>query len=170
MKKRGYFFTLDSFIATSIIVIGIALVLFARSNKPYEMQTAILSHDIIGTTYSVRIYELSDNPYLNELVENGNITRFENTVLQQIGEFCYRGMNETAINFTEKVFIKVVPKTYNFQILIINTTNHALFNYTSDKRISEESELLISYKNLIFGQLGNSTMWGPYLAEVRTWQ
>ncbi len=170
MKKRGYFFTLDSFIATSIIVIGIALVLFARSNKPYEMQTSVLSQDVIGTTYSVKIYELSDNSYLNELIENGNITRFENTVLQQIGEFCYREMNETATNFTEKVFIRVIPSTYNFQILIINTTNHVLFNYTSDKRTVEDSELIISYKNLIFGQLDNSTMWGPYLAEVRTWQ
>jgi hypothetical protein len=169
MKKRGYFFTLDSFIATSIVVVGIALVLFSRANKPYEMQTAFISQDVIETTYSVRISEISGNSYVDNLINNSNITNTQNTVLQQIGEFCYRGMNETAINFTKRVFIKTVPEAYNFQLLIINKTNDVLLNYSSEKNPGD-SELLISYKNIIFGQFNESEMWGPYLAEVRTWQ
>ncbi|MFH1439824.1 MAG: hypothetical protein ABIG89_04615, partial [Candidatus Woesearchaeota archaeon] len=162
MHKKAYFFTLDAFIATSIIVIGISLILFARTNKPYEMQTAFLSQDVIDTASSIKIYELSDNEYVNNLTADGNITNTQNTVLEQVGEFCYRGMNSTAGNFTEKVFLRIIPPEYNFQLLIKDGSD-ILFNYTKGKGM-ETSRVLISSKNIIFGQI-NSTMWGPYTSE-----
>ena len=168
MHKKAYFFTMDAFIATSIIVIGISLILFSRANKPYEMQTAFLSQDVIDTASSIKVYEISDNEYVNSLIINGNITNTQNTVLEQLGEFCYRGMNDTATNFTEKVFLKTIPSEYNFQLLIKNGSN-ILFNYTNGRNM-ETSRVLISSKNIIFGQINDSTMWGPYMSEVRTWQ
>ena len=159
---------MDAFIATSIIVIGISLILFSRANKPYEMQTAFLSQDVIDTASSIKVYEISDNEYVNSLIINGNITNTQNTVLEQLGEFCYRGMNNTAGNFTEKVFLKTIPSEYNFQLLIKNESD-VLFNYTNGRNM-ETSRVLISSKNIIFGQINDSTMWGPYMSEVRTWQ
>ncbi len=167
MHKKAYFFTLDAFIATSIIVIGISLILFARTNKPYEMQTAFLSQDVIDTASSIKIYELSDNEYVSNLTADGNITNTQNTVLEQLGEFCYREMNNTAGNFTEKVFLRIIPPEYNFQLLIKDGSD-ILFNYTKGKGM-ETSRVLISSKNIIFGQI-NNLMWGPYTSEVITWQ
>ena len=168
MHKKAYFFTLDAFIATSVIVIGIVLINLAHTNKPYEMQTAFLSQDVINAASSIRIYELSDNEYVNNLRAEGNITNPTNTVLEQVGEFCYRGMNNTAGNFTEKVFLKTIPQEYNFQLLI-KEGNNILFNYTKGRNM-EKSRVLISSKNIIFGQINDATMWGPYMSEVRTWQ
>ena len=168
MHKKAYFFTMDAFIATSIIVIGISLILFSRANKPYEMQTAFLSQDVIDTASSIKVYEVSDSEYVNGLIINGNITNTQNTVLEQLGEFCYRGMNNTAGNFTEKVFLKIIPQEYNFQLLI-KEGNKILFNYTKGRNM-DKSRVLISSKNIIFGQINDSTMWGPYMSEVRTWQ
>lgn len=168
MHKKAYFFTLDAFIATSVIVIGIVLINLAHTNKPYEMQTVFLSQDVIDAASSIKVYEVSDNEYANSLIANGNITNTQNTVLEQVGEFCYRGMNNTAGNFTEKVFLKTIPPEYNFQLLI-KDGNNILFNYTNGKNM-ETSRVLISSKNIIFGQINDSTMWGPYISEVRTWQ
>lgn len=168
MHKKAYFFTLDAFIATSIIVIGISLILFARANKPYEMQTAFLSQDVIDTASSIKVYEISDNEYVNNLIANGNITNTQNTVLEQVGEFCHRGMDNTAGNFTKEVFLETIPSEYNFQLLI-KDGNNILFNYTKGRNM-ETSRVLISSKNIIFGQINDSTMWGPYMSEVRTWQ
>jgi hypothetical protein len=77
-------------------------------------------------------------------------------------------MNSTAVNFTEEVFLRIIPPQYNFQLLIKNGSN-VLFNYTNGKNM-ETSRVLISSKNIIFGQINDSTMWGPYMSEVRTWQ
>ncbi len=168
MHKKAYFFTLDAFIATSVIVIGIVLINLAYANKPYEMQTAFLSQDVIDTASSIKVYEVSDNEYVNNLIGNGNITNPTNTVLEQVGEFCYRNMNDTATNFTKEVFLKIIPSEYNFQLLI-KDGNNLLFNYTNGRNM-ETSRVLISSKNIIFGQIDDSTMWGPYISEVRTWQ
>jgi len=168
MYKKAYFFTLDAFIATSIIVIGISLVLFARSNKPYEMQTAFLSQDVIDTASSIKIYEISDNEYINNLTLNKSITITQNTVLEQVGEFCFKGMNSTANNFTREAFLETIPQEYNFQLLI-KDGNETLFNYTKGENI-KTSRVLMSSKNIIFGPINDSTMWGPYTSEVRTWQ
>jgi len=169
MHKKAYFFTLDAFIATSVIVIGIVLINLAHTNKPYEMQTAFLSQDVIDAASSIKVYEISDNEYVNNLTESGNITNPSNTVLEQVGEFCSRGMNSTASNFTEKVFLRTIPQEYNFQLLIKDGNNMILFNYTKGKNM-ETSRVLISSKNIIFGQIDDATMWGPYMSEVRTWQ
>jgi len=168
MHKKAYFFTLDAFIATSVIVIGIVLINLAHTNRPYEMQTAFLSQDVIDTASSIKVYEVSDNKYVNNSIENGNIKNPTNTILEQIGEFCYRNMNDIATNFTKEVFLKTIPSEYNFQLLIKNGSN-ILFNYTKGKDM-ETSRVLISSKNIIFGQINDSTMWGPYTSEVRTWQ
>jgi len=55
MKKKAYFFTLDAFIATGVIAVGIVLILFTTTNKPYEMQTAFLSQDLIETISSIKV-------------------------------------------------------------------------------------------------------------------
>lgn len=168
MHKKAYFFTLDAFIATSVIVIGIVLINLAHINKPYEMQTAFLSQDVIDAASSIKVYEVSDSEYVNNLIENGSIINPANTVLEQIGEFCYKGMYDTASNFTESVFLGIIPQEYNFQLLI-KDEDDILFNYTKGANM-DTSRILISSKNIIFGQINDSTMWGPYTSEVRTWQ
>ena len=171
MKKKAYFFTLDAFIATGVIAVGIVLVLSASTNKPYEMQIASLSQDLIDTLSSIKVYEISDNTYVYELIKDGDITNPENTILEQIGEFCYRDMNDTASNFTETIFPGIIPKEYNVQLLI-KEGDIIKFNYIKLKSIGtlrNTSRAVASSKNIIFG-LSGSTMWGPYIAEVRTWQ
>ena len=87
MHKKAYFFTLDAFIATSVIVIGIVLINFAYTYKPYEMQTAFLSQDVIDAASSIKVYEISDNEYVNNLTANGNITNTQNTVAVKVPVF-----------------------------------------------------------------------------------
>jgi len=171
MKKKAYFFTLDAFIATGVIAVGIVLILFTTTNKPYEMQTAFLSQDLIDTISSIKVYQISDNNYIYELIEEGSITNPENTILDQIGEFSYRGMNDTASNFTKTILPGIIPNEYNFQLLI-KEGDIIKFNYIKLKSIGtlrNTSKAVASSKNIIFG-LSDSTMWGPYIAEVRTWK
>jgi len=80
-------------------------------------------------------------------------------------------MNDTASNFTKTILPGIIPNEYNFQLLI-KEGDIIKFNYIKLKSIGtlrNTSKAVASSKNIIFG-LSDSTMWGPYIAEVRTWQ
>ena len=81
--KRGYFFSLDAFIAL-LIILAVVLVI-----KPTVKQTAPEIHiqeDLIKTLSSIKIGEI-DNSYVLQLISEGKINDLNQSVLEQIGEF-----------------------------------------------------------------------------------
>src|SRR3989344_6402608 len=82
-KKRGVFFTIDAFIALSIILVTI---LIAFPIIDYKRQETKLHYDIISTFSSLKIGEV-DNSLVASLIDSGRITDLNKTLLEQIGEF-----------------------------------------------------------------------------------
>ena len=91
--KKGYFFSLDAFIAL-IIVLGIVLLI-----SPSVKQTAPEIHiqeDLLKVLSSLRIGEV-ENQYVSQLISEGRITNLNQSVLEQIGEFYAKSQPEAKL-------------------------------------------------------------------------
>lgn len=162
MGKRGYFFTLDAFMATAIITAGMLLILSARSFVPYATQTVYLSEGYIDTLASVKLYEIN-NPYVDELRLSGEITNSEQTVLEQVGEFYVTGRNDLAANLVRNITHGLIPIQYGFELLINKTK---IYNQST---VPDKTLLLVSSKRIVSGIINRSKLW-TLEAEMRVWQ
>lgn len=162
MKKRGYFFTIDAFLAIAIITAGMILILSSHSFVPYQTQTMYLSEGYIDTLASVKLYEVN-NPYIDELVLKGNITKLEQTILEQVGEFYITGRNELAAELIRNLTQSLIPNQYGFELLINETT---VYNRST---VPERTLLLVSSKRLVSGIINRLDFW-TLQAEMRVWQ
>lgn len=82
-NKKGYYLSLDSFVAL-IIVLGVVLVIQPSANQiPPQVN---LQSDLIIALSSVKIGDL-DNSYAQTLITDGKITNLNQSALEQIGEF-----------------------------------------------------------------------------------
>ena len=162
MGKRGYFFTLDAFVAVGIIVIGLVLILTSNYYSPVTVQPIALSNDLMLTLSSTKITE-SNNDYVRNLSINGSITNRDNSLLQQAGEFYLNNQKSMSTSFVKNVTFNLVPPQYSFNVSINKTT---IYNRGS---MARSSRLVVSTKSIVFG-VYNNTLWGPYPAEVAIWQ
>jgi hypothetical protein len=168
--KRGYFFTIDAFVAISALVLCIIMILSIRSTKPYQVQSVYLSDDVLYMMSNTKLYELQ-NDYTRSLYKDGSITNMDNTVIEQAAIFYATGRDSLAKNFLLDVTNNVIPGKYGFQIRLYNTSDAYEYTIYPGEALQSESRLLISSKKIVFGivdETGNS--WGPMTAEVRLWQ
>ena len=82
-NKRGYFFSLDAFIAL-IIILGVVLVVKPPISN--EAPQISLQEDLIKILSNLKIGEI-DNPYTYQLILEEKIADLNQSVLEQIGEF-----------------------------------------------------------------------------------
>jgi len=92
-NKRGYFFSLDAFIAL-LIILGVVLFIKPQSNQ--INQEVSLQNDFLTVLSSVKIGEIN-NSYATQLILDGKITNLNNSVLEQIGEFYADSQNESTL-------------------------------------------------------------------------
>ncbi|MBI2574255.1 hypothetical protein HYV82_00020 [Candidatus Woesearchaeota archaeon] len=160
--SKGYFFTLDAFIAMGIIVAGLAFVLTAYSYKPVTAQATVLGTDLLLSLANTKVTEIN-NDYVRNLTLNGTITNSDNSLLQQVGEFYVNNQNSMGNEFVRNVTYSLVPLQYGYELRINKTQ---VYNRSAFIRTNK---LVTSSKSIVFG-VYNNTMWGPLDAEVRVWQ
>lgn len=163
MQKRGYFFTLDAFVAVVILVIGILIILSAQSFKPYETQTLFISEDVMAYLSGTNVQEINE-PYINELRSNGTIKNFDSTLIEQAGEFYANNDKQAAAELIKAAIKSIIPPQFGYQILI----NNELIR--NESVIPEDTKVLASSKAIVYGLSDSTKLWGPYTAEVRAWQ
>ncbi len=166
--KKGYFFTLDAFIAMSLLAICVVMVFSIQSSKPYPMQSIFLSDDLMQVLSSTKLYELQNSYYLS-LYKSGVITSPDSTILEQIAWFFISGRPGLATNFTTNITASMIPDRYGFELRIYNETSDYLVTVNTGQTSQEDSRLIITSKRLIMG-MENNTAWSPMMAEVRLWQ
>jgi len=142
MEKRGVFFTIDAVLAASIIVIAI---IAASSYYIKETKTETidyLAHDTIRVLTNLKVSEI-DNAYTAELIAEGNITRLNNTILEQIGEFWSEDEMVQASKFAGNITGALIPERLGVGIWVDNE-----LIYSRNKPITKG---LVSSKKLISG-------------------
>ncbi len=162
MQKRGYFFTLDAFVAMGIIVVGLVIVLAAYSYRPVTVQGSVISSDLTLSLSNTKVSDVN-NDYVRNLINNGTITNSDNSLLQQTGEFYVNNQMSMGSYFLQNVTSNLVPRQYGVNITI---NEQEMF---SRGRLLNSSRFVISSRSIVFG-IYNGSMWGPLPAEVRVWQ
>ena len=174
IKKRGYFFVLDAMLALVVLVIGIFLVSSSYVYSPQPAQVSLLSDDLLNFLSSTKIKDLN-NPYAGiggTLWNQGEIKDFDNSLLQQVGEFYRLDKLDTAEIFIQNVSAGIVPQQFRYEIWMDKTLLYPK-NPSADHTKSRNSTgLLLTSKKLTFGILDKKTsdIWGPYKAEVFVWE
>jgi len=166
---KGYFYSIDALIAIMIISIGMILVIQGRvTNPPMRTNVYYFAEDLTNYLAQTKIYDLNDDSYSDSIKKwkvNGSIAFIDNTLLEQAGEFYARGQLQIANNFLSNVTQASASLNYNFVIIIDGTPVFSVIRTPEEKAKS-----IISNKLILSGFLDNRNTWGPYKAEVRTWQ
>ena len=72
---------------------------------------SLLSNDMLGILSEMKVTEIN-NSYVKSLIDNGNITHINNTLIEQLGEFWATNQTELATKFianiTEGLLVKVI--------------------------------------------------------------
>ena len=139
--KKGFFFTIDSIIGASIIVIGLLLVNSFYIVEPSYTGLDYSSHDLINALSELRINEVN-NPYVDELISSGEITNTDNTILEQIGEFWALNKTDKAGNLTKEFTDDFVDENLGFGFYIRG--EEIYFRDKSQNGISITSKKMIS--------------------------
>jgi len=105
LNKKAYFYSLDAFIALTIILTIILVV------KPPTIQTSPqmnLQEDLLDVLSSIKVGEI-DNSYVKGLISQGKITNLNQSVLEQIGEF-YATSDPEASLMTNAILTQLSPQ------------------------------------------------------------
>ena len=159
--KKAYFFTLDAFIAGTIIATGLLLVLFYRTNVPQQTQTINIADDVMGYFSKTKVSEVN-NVYIDSHRKN-KVVNPQNTLIEQLGEFYYLKDLPDAKGFTEEATKGSIPPQYGYMVLVNGTELY------SNKIYTNATSFLFSSKKMIFGAVNQTDMW-IYKSEVRVWK
>ena len=163
MKKKAYFFLVDSLIALGVLAVGLILIFSYNSAAPRTEQPFTVSDDVITTLNSYRIMDIN-NYYLTTLEENGNITDPTKPLLEQIGEFYYLNKKKLIVEFLDNVTHDLIPDNFNYMIMIdgVNVYNHSTMLIGAGRYV-------IPARTITHGLLNPTDMYGPYIVEVLSW-
>ncbi|MCX8147237.1 MAG: hypothetical protein N3D84_02105 [Candidatus Woesearchaeota archaeon] len=172
-KKRGYFFTLDVLIALIIIVIGFLAIWSSIAARSLITQPYFLAQDLLDFLQSTKNKDVSSLPYVTKLIADGNITNYENTVLEQIGLFyylnsIYHNKQDILYGYTKEILSNATPEQYSFEFLLNGSTIYTQQGLSN--KAQKDSDSLISAKTIVVVSISRDELPQTYIAEVRVWQ
>jgi hypothetical protein len=173
MKKRGYFFILDSFLAFGILVMGVFILLSSYTTTPQEEPTKNIAEDILDFFANTKIEDLN-NPYFGAygtLVQQGYIQDTQKTLLQQLGEFYANNNLDLAESLVTNVTGALIPFQYKYEFLIDETRICPTNPSQQFLQSKNNTKFLFPAKKLSFGTINKTLdLFGPYEVEVLVWQ
>ena len=142
LKKRGVFFTLDSLLASGIVIVAVLLMSQFYIVEQQKVNVNYASQDLIKVFSSLTMQE-SSNAYVKNLTSSGIITNVNNSVLEQVGEFWAEDNIDLARNLTKNLTEDILPKNYGFSLLV---NGEIIYSRNSSVKRS-----LVSSRKLISG-------------------
>lgn len=133
---------MDGLLAASIIVI---VILVSTSIYIKEKKTGTvdyLAYDMVRILSGLKVSDL-DNEYVVDLINQGNITRPNNTILEQIGEYWAEDKMDLASQFAINISESLIPQRFGMGIWVDDE-----LIYTRSNPISKS---LVSSRKLISG-------------------
>ncbi|MBN2458404.1 VWA domain-containing protein [Candidatus Woesearchaeota archaeon] len=141
-RKKAYFFTVDALLALFVIVTGILMISTLYIHERPGAQIGYLSQDFLNLFSEPKISDMN-NSYLSELIQDGNITDLDNSVLEQIGILWVTGKQELAEKLARNISHQLIPDNYGYSFIIGNDT--ILTNNRT------QGKLLTTYRSMITG-------------------
>ena len=157
-----------------MLAIGAFLIASLYINLPEPSQVGLLSDDFLDFLSDTQIKDLN-NPYAGiggQLWKEGSITNRDNSLLQQIGEFYSKGQYSLAEKFIQNVSANTVPSQFNYELWIDGQILYPRNPSPEEIASKSKTALMLTSKKITFGVANTteSSLWGPYKAEVFVWQ
>ena len=176
-QKKGYLFSLDAFLAITIVFSSLLIVYLSVSINPSTESDAQLSQDAILSLENLRVFSVNDEDIL-QLRSDNKIVSSQITLLEQIGYFYYTGKcftnDATAICdeelpvFSKAVMDALIPTQFSYALLLDK-------NVVAERgELSPQGSDLSVSRSYVFGRnfdpSSTEIFWGPYAVEVRVWR
>lgn len=142
MKKKAVYFTIDAIIGVTIILFSLALISTFSVTQREEANVQFLSSDLVKVFTHLKVNDLNNN-FTKTLIANGSITRLNNSVFEQLGEFWAEGNDDIAQQFIANISDELIADVFGFSILLDGEVM-----YTNNKQLNN---LLISSRKIISG-------------------
>lgn len=143
MNKRGYYYSLDAFIALMIIL---GVILFIRSPFSQTTYESKIQEDILLVLSNLKIGEINDTD-IEALISGGEIKNLDQSVLEQIGEF-YANSSFRANELTQNILDKLNLRE-NIGIYFNNNqiANSGSLSLSDAKTISTSRQIISGIHN-----------------------
>ena len=118
--KKAIFFTIDSLLASGIIIIAVLLVSNFYSQEQQQVNVNYASQDLVRVFSTLTVGDVK-NDYVKTLIANGEITNTDNTIIEQIGDFWAENTEEKlnlSYNLTKNLTDDIIPSSYGVSVLI----------------------------------------------------
>ncbi|MBW2995307.1 hypothetical protein KY312_03065, partial [Candidatus Woesearchaeota archaeon] len=144
MNKKAIYFSLDALIATLVLVLGIASYSTLTINKESFDQQYVLANDLLAV-FSVLTVSETNNSFVKDKINDGNITNLNNTILEQIGEFWAKNETELARDLIKNISAELIPASLGFGVWIHNETIYTK-NISVSKSLASSRRMVSGYE------------------------
>ncbi|MBI4438695.1 hypothetical protein HY640_02075 [Candidatus Woesearchaeota archaeon] len=188
---KGYFFTLDAFIAAGIIVVALFFVASSNTATVTVPYASFISSDTLLYLSSTKMVQV-DNSMVNSLLRTSlyndtgginNETALQSTILQGLGilimmdgenggtgsggpnDYVQKGremLNLTLGGFANR-YGEAIPVQYGLEVRVNDTV------FFSRNASSGSRRIVVASKSIVVGTY-NGSMWGPFPVEVVAWE
>lgn len=164
MQRRGsYFYVIDAFIA-SIIIIGAIVLIFSRHAAQQQgKQPLYTAEDFLSAAETTQVRGL-DSPLMRTWIANGTVDNPKRTLIQQLALFETKGEANNTAQLAE-ILASGTPQNMGIEILVNG-------NQRFIRQVSNQStaDTLLSSKRVILLRQSSTSLYDPAIVEVRTWQ
>lgn len=170
--KKGYYFTLDSIVASGIILILITIIPSFYVEEHATTHLNYMADDLMETLGTLKVGE-TKNGYIKGLISSGSISKLDNTVLEQISEFWADNQISLANKTASNVTGSWAPDNLGIGIWINNETVYSRDVPLKKSLVSSRKSISGIKKGDPQGQSSRQnppTLWGPVIIEVRVWE
>jgi len=164
MNKRGvYFFILDAFIGSAIVLVSLMVILSSYSSTAEKESPMTILEDFMTYLQNTQVRDFNGN-YTFLLLNTSNITHPDNSLFEQISELHFLNNSDVTYNFISDVVNNTLPEQMSLRYFYDNVQ---LF----EKEVFPwvDAGLVLSSKKVAMVTINTSMIYGPHLVEVILW-
>jgi len=193
-SKKGYFFIVDGLVALVVLVTGIIIMGAIFSGKPIFQPPYDIGQDILGIMEGTNISNVKIDlaPTIRFLFNDKRIEDNSSSVLQQVGKFYYTHcdyVSKADVNNAKlylgyanvtahKLMRNIIPNPYYGELIFSGDSKctgpvqiYTTYPQLAGVALSQaNSKTLISTRRVVFGNIGYTDTFGPYVATLNVWR
>ncbi len=170
-NKQGYFFIIDAFMGTVIIVMTLVIIMNSHLSAPDSTITYTIIGDYIRYISTTQVQDI-DNEIIKDMISKGVIKDIENTLLIQNVQFYYENgtecpncIDEYSYNFTRQIVEGVIPEQYGFEYSINSTEI-----YSKNKQELINADLFLTGRRVVYLYINKTYIFGPVNVTIAMWE
>lgn len=142
--KKGLLFSVDALIASIILIGGIIISsgLYIEESKTQHM--SFLAEDALGVMSEIKINEIN-NSYVDYLILQGDISNFNNTIIEQIGELWALNKTEKCRELIENITSELFPSNLGLGVAVGNEDIY-IREFGSNRRLVVARKMISGYE------------------------